>query len=66
MARAFTYSATLPHLFNRRRLLEKNYIFAYLIGFCYAYTYPIQMFELAKCCLYYQSMQQQFLLKFER
>ena len=30
MASAFTYPATLPHLFNRRRLLEKNYIFAYL------------------------------------
>ena len=46
MARAFTftYSATLPHLFNRRQLLEENYIFAYLIGFYYAYTYPIQMF----------------------
>ena len=44
IARAFTYSAMLPHLFNRRRLLEKNYIIAYLIKFCYAYTYPIEMF----------------------
>ena len=46
MARAFTYSAALPHLFNHRRLLEKDYIFAYLIRFFYAYTYPIMMSNL--------------------
>ena len=46
MARAFTYSATLPHLFNRRRLLEKNYIIAYFIGFFYAHAYPIEFFNL--------------------
>ena len=48
MARAFTFYVTLPRLFNRRRLLEKNYIFAYFIGFCYGYTYPIEIFQLEK------------------